>query len=114
MIFARILGILMMIAGVVMFFFSNYISEQVAAGQQKINSAQSQVNMGKQLFGSNPYTKDVGQGLTNSAQKKINEGQQTVNEYTALADQLHTGGIIVAAVGVGLFVISFIGRKKKK
>lgn len=109
----RILGILILIAGIGCIFASDYITSQVNQGKIQVAKGEKVVNQGKQLFSLNPVAKQVGQGLTNSAEKKINEGKQQINEYEALAAQLMTGGIVGCVLGAGLIIISFFGKGKK-
>ncbi len=106
----RIIGILLVLAGITLILTSNYISNQVEAGKEQISSAQEKVDKGSSLFSLSPYTKDVGQEITGSAQKKIDEGKLQVIQYETLAGKLKIGGIALIVVG-GLFMI--FGRKKK-
>ncbi|MES2273834.1 MAG: hypothetical protein V4487_06545 [Chlamydiota bacterium] len=105
----RIFGILLLIGGIALFLFSNYISKQVTAGKAEISSAQSQVDQSNSLFSLNPVSKEVGKGLTGSAQRKIDAGNQEVNEYERLAGWLKIGGGILLIVGIGFLIL---GKKK--
>ncbi|MBS0605159.1 MAG: hypothetical protein JSS60_09030 [Verrucomicrobia bacterium] len=111
---ARVLGILIIIAGIASILFSNYIMEQVAEGKIKIEKGEKAIKQGNQLFSLNPVAKEVGKGLTDSAQKKINEGQQQVAYYENLAQTLKTAGIAGIVVGAGIFLFSFMGGNKKR
>lgn len=111
---ARILGILILIAGVASIFFSNYITEQVIQGKAKVQQGEKAVQQGNKLFSLNPVTKAVGENLTNPIQKKINEGKETIAHYEQLAQTLKTGGIIGIIVGAGLIIISFMHKSKKR
>ncbi len=106
----RIIGIIILIAGLVMEGFSFYIKKQVAEGNIEIESAQSKLDRSQGLFGSNPVAKEFGKALTGSAQSKINQGRRDVDYYTRLANNLQIGGIICIVVGAGILVI---GRKKR-
>lgn len=106
----RIFGILLVLAGVALVLTSNYISNQVEAGKEQINSAQDKVDKGNSLFSMSPYTKDVGEQITGSAQKKIDEGKLQVIQYETLAGKLKIGGIALIIVGL-LFII--FGRKRR-
>ena len=55
-----IIGVILMIIGVVLFVFSNSISEKVAEGRGEISSAQSKVDMGNSIFSMNPTAKEMG------------------------------------------------------
>ncbi|PIS00921.1 MAG: hypothetical protein COT84_05015 [Chlamydiae bacterium CG10_big_fil_rev_8_21_14_0_10_35_9] len=109
----RTLGIIFLILGVVLYIFGSYISGEVAKGRQQISSAQKSVDKGRGFSQLSPFTKDVGGMLADSAQKKIDEGRQQADEYEALANWLHIGGIVIFIVGVGFLAFSF-SRKKRK
>lgn len=106
----RIVGIILVLAGIALLLTSNYIVEQVEQGKEQISSAQKKVNQGDSLFSLSPYTKDVGKEITGSAQKKIDAGKQDVLHYETLAGQLKIGGIALIVVGVLLVIF---GRKKR-
>jgi hypothetical protein len=109
----RILGILVLIAGIGCIFFSHYITNQVNEGKIKIEKGQKSVDQTNSLFSSNPVSKQVGKGLTSSSQKKINEGKEDVSYYEQLAQNLQTGGIVAIIVGAGISIFSFFGPRKK-
>ena len=109
----RVSGIILLIIGIVMYFFANYIADQVTAGKEQISSAQSKVDAGNTLFSLNPYSKQIGKAVvTDPAQQQINEGKQQVSQYDQISHWLHTGGIVVMIIGAGLIIISFIGKRK--
>jgi len=112
--FAKVIGALIIIAGVAALLFSNYLNEQIAEGNIKIEKGQKAVNQGNQLFSLSPYTQQVGKGLTNSSQKKINSGKEQIAYYQQMADNLHTGGIVAIVVGAGIVLYGFMGKKKKR
>lgn len=107
----RTIGLVLVIIGAVMLFFSNYIAQQVLSGQMQVNQAQSQVNTIDSVFSASKYTKPVGQQFTGSAQKRIDAGQSDVDKYGAMAANLKIGGIIIIVIGVALLIFS---RKKAK
>lgn len=112
--FLRIIGALILLAGIASILFSNYITNQVNEGKVKIAQGEKTVNQSKQLFSLNPVSKEVGKGLTHSADKKIEEGKQQVSKYELLAQQLYTGGIAGSIAGAAIFIISFLGKSKKR
>ncbi len=107
----RIIGIVLIVIGVVMFIFSNTISNQVAEGRGKISSAQKKVDTGNTLFSLTPESQQVGKMLTDSAQEKIDEGSVKADYYESMASSLKIGGIVAFIIGVG-FV--FLGRKRSR
>lgn len=109
----RILGFIFIIAGVGALYVSNYITEQVEEGKEKISSAESQIERGNQLFSMTPVTKEVGKGLSSGAQKKIKAGKQEVAKYEAMAQNLKTGGYIAIGLGVLLVLLS-LGKKPQR
>ncbi len=112
MIIARVLGILMVIGGIVLVFVSGNIADRVAEGRGEIRSGQEKVDATNKLFSYNRGTEFVGDQLTGSAQEKINAGTQEADKYDRLANNLQLGGYVVAGLGVIIFALSFIRRKK--
>lgn len=110
--FMRILGILIVIAGVAALFFSNYIDQQILEGKTKIAEGEKAVTQGNQLFSGNPISKEIGKGLTGSSQKKIARGKEEIAYYEQLSSQLQTGGTIAIILGAGVFIASFFFKKK--
>ena len=110
MLIRRIIGVLLIIAGIASFCTSLYIMSEVEAGKQKISNAQQKVDQGNGLFSLNPITEEIGQGVSSSAQSKINAGQAEIAKYTKLANNLQIGGIVLVIAGAGIL---FIGKKKK-
>lgn len=115
----RILGILILIAGIVMILFSNYIFEQIGEGNAKIASAESKMEAGKTMFGmapkqvtENPLYKGSTGMMTSSIQQKIDEGKHTIAYYEQVATWLKWGGWAAVIIGALLFLFSF-GKKKK-
>ncbi len=109
----RILGIVFAVGGIIMLLFSNYIYEQIGEGNRKISRAQKQVDTGNAFLSLTPESKKIGEHLTGPIQQKIDDGRATVEEYEVLAERLHIGGIVLIIVGAGLFIISFINRRKR-
>lgn len=114
MLVLRILGFIVLIAGIGSILFSNYITEQVNAGKIQIAQGERAVNRGNQLFSLNPIAKEVGKGITAPAEKKIEKGKEQVAYYQDLAQTLKTAGISGIIIGAGMAIISFFGRKKKR
>ncbi len=110
----KILGSILLLIGLAMFFMSNYIAEQVLEGRQKIAKAQGQVDTGKKIFSLSPYTKGAGNLATSPIQKKIDAGKQEVSAYDELAHQLYIGGIVVSLVGISVIVWGFRSKKKRR
>ena len=110
----RILGIVVVVAGVVCIFFSHYITNEVSEGKIKIEKGQKAVDKSNSLFSTSPYTKPIGKGVTSSAQKKINAGKEEVSYYEQLAETLQISGIVGIIVGAGVTIFSFFGQKKKR
>lgn len=100
------LGIGIAILGIALIAGSFYIKGQVEAGQQKISSTESQVNMGDKLLSLSPKAKELSKGLTGSIQQKISEGQAQVDYYTAVAKYLEIGGVILFIAGIGMVFFS--------
>jgi hypothetical protein len=106
----RIAAIALLICGVGLMLFSNYISNQVAEGRTQIKEGQSTVDTANSLFSLNPVAKEAGKMATGSSQRKIDEGRKTADEYSALASKMQIGGVIALILGAGFFLLSF--RKK--
>ena len=109
----RVLGILILVAGIASFLFSNYILGQVEEGKGKIREGEKKVQQGNQLFSLNPTTQQLGKGFTDGATKKIAQGKEQIAYYENLAATLHTVGMIGVVVGGGLFLFSFTKKKKR-
>lgn len=107
----RILGIVLLLAGIACILFAKYINNQITEGQAKVDKAQQQVDQSNSLFSLNPVTKEVGKGLTNPIQQKINAGQATIEQYEALALWLNVGGIVLIVLGVIVFLLGFAGKR---
>lgn len=110
----RIIGILVLIAGIVMMFVSNYIYDQIGEGNRKIENAQRNVDTGESLLKLTPVTKAVGKQAMSPIQEKINEGRATIEEYEILAHRLQVWGIVLIIAGAVIFLLSFVFKKKKR
>lgn len=107
----KILSILLILGGVVLFGFATYIQSEVDQGKTQISSAQSKVDTGETLFSLNPTTKEVGKGIFGGIQKKIDEGKGDVAYYENLAKNLRIAGIIVFIAGVIFFVFNVYKKR---
>jgi uncharacterized membrane protein len=107
----RVLGALIIVAGIVLLYISNYITQQINQGQEEIASAKKKINQGEQLFSFNPVAKEVGKGLTSGAKKQIRAGEETIAHYTQVADWCQKGGIGLIVLGA---IVVIFGRSKKK
>ena len=105
----RILGILMVLTGILLIFFAQYISGQVAEGKIKIADGQQKVDEANKLFSYDPLTKDLGKVFTDPGQRKINRGKQEVSKYEEFAKWLQIGGIVLSIAGA---LVIFFGGKK--
>jgi hypothetical protein len=108
--FSRIVGILLIIAGVAALLFASYISEQVAEGKIKVAQGQETVNQSNQLFSANPVSKGIGQSVTGSAQDKINAGIGEIQHYEQVMYGLYIGGAIAIVLG-GIITIKSFRRR---
>lgn len=105
----RIIGIIVLIAGLGLVGASFYIKHEVAEGRMEISSAQSKVDQANSLFSMSSKTKDVGKQLTAPAQSKIDAGEQQVGYYSDLAGSLQIWGIVLVVAGA---LMTLLGRKK--
>lgn len=99
-----IASIAIVVVGVVSLLFSDYIAKQVAAGKLEIQSGERQLKTADSVFSMSRYTKPVGKSITGSGQKKIDAGNAEIDRYETLSGRLKIGGIILIALGAGLFV----------
>ena len=111
MIFKRIIGIILILAGIGMIGTSYYIMNQVEQGKIQVADAQQKVDTGSTLFSLSPATKGIGKEITDSAGKKINAANEEIAQYEDLADKLKMGGIAAIILGFG---VVFIGKRRKK
>lgn len=106
----RIFGIVVLLVGVAMIFFSMYIMNEVTSGRAQISQAKRNVDQGTKIFNISPVTRGVGQTLSSSANKKIGKYSEEADRYERMAQLLRVGGIVLIVVGG---VIIFLSRKKK-
>jgi hypothetical protein len=106
----RILGIIIAIIGISLLGTSFYIKNEVKKGRGQISSAQKKEDAGKKLFSTNPFTKELGKGLTSGIQKKINEGTVKADTYALIANILLVSGIVLIVAG-GVIVV--LPQKRK-
>jgi hypothetical protein len=109
----RIIGIILLLAGIGLYFVGNYVADEVAHGRKRISNAQKSVDRSRSITDLSPVTKDAGDMFADGAQKKIDEGKGEANEYQVMADWLHGGGIAVFVIGAGLLIFSFFGKKRR-
>jgi len=102
----KTVGLVLLIAGVALFFFSHHISAKVAEARGEIAEGQRQVDSANQIFSMSPYTKTVGGQFTGSAQSEINAGTLEANRYDQLAFQIKILGVVLVVVGAGLLFLS--------
>ncbi len=108
----RVLPIILIIAGIALIGFSMYVTQQVEAGKIKVENAQGKVNSANGLFSQNPFSKEVGKGLTQGAQGKINEGKNQISFYEGVASTSKIAGIVALILGFGSLI--FGGKSKKR
>ena len=108
----RILGIVLVIAGVVAICFSSYINSQVAQGKIQVAQGEQKMNAGKQLFSVTPLTEKIGEGMTSGGDKKIAEGKQKIAHYQGVANSLMTIGVILIIAGAAIFIWSFFAKRR--
>ena len=109
----RILGSLIILAGIASILVANYIKQQVAEGKIKIANAQEKIEQGQGLFSLTPFTRQVGKSIDGRVETKIEEGNKKIEYYEDLEKKLEIGGIILIAIGIGVFFIP-IHKKKRK
>ena len=100
------IGVILIVVGAILMFFSHHIAEQVAVGRGEIARRQQQVNSVNKLFSGSETTKPIGELLTGSGQRRINEGIAEADYYDALAKKLQIGGIILVIIGIGFLVFA--------
>jgi len=108
--FKRIFGLLVIIAGVALMMFSNYLDGRLADADRQISDAKKKIQQGDQLFSLNPVSKEIGGAITGSAKQKVRSGEEEVAYYRRISMYSHNGGIALIVIGA---VIVIFGRKKK-
>jgi len=109
MLIKRIVGICLIVLGLGLIASSFYIKSRVASGREQIAEAESAVRKGKQLFSINPFTKELGKGITDSVEKKIQAGSTKADRYATIAMWFQIVGGVCIVVGAGLIFF----RKRK-
>lgn len=112
--FKRIIGIVVIVIGIALVSVAYYIKQEVAAGEKKIIEGEKSVKKTDALFSLTPVTKDVGGGLTSSGKKKIAEGKKEVAYYSALAQWLQIGGIVLIVGGAVIVVLGKNSSRRKR
>lgn len=110
----KILGILLLIAGIGLILGSNYIAEQVAEGKLKIESGQKFVDKENWLFKQTPVTKPIGNIFTKGQQKQIDEGSAMASSYETLSTNLKYGGMVLIGLGIVAEIVSIRKRRKAR
>lgn len=105
----RTWGIIFIIAGAAMLFFSEYIAREVSQGKQELKSGKRQVKEVESIFSVSKYTKPFGEAVTSGAHKKIQKGEGDITYYDMVARNLRIVGIILIGIG---FVLIFFSKKK--
>jgi hypothetical protein len=96
-------GVLAIILGIVLLGGSFYIKAQVQAGLEQIHGVEKNMDMGNKLFSLSPASKAIGDQASKPIQEKVKEGKEQVEFYTALADWLAIGGVVLVILGLLLF-----------
>ena len=109
---AKIIGLLVLIAGIGSLLLSNYISDQVLEGKGQIASGEQKVKQGQGLFSGDPVSEQIGKQMTKGAEKKIAKGKEEIAYYEQVAEMLHTGGIIMSLIGVGILIFSMTRKRR--
>ncbi|MEI8300242.1 MAG: hypothetical protein WCG10_01335 [Chlamydiota bacterium] len=110
----QLIGVFVILIGCGLFGISSYITAQVEAGKIEVSSAQRKVNQSKQVLSLNPVTKQVGKGFTDSAQNQINMGKEDIAHYKGVAAALQIGGWIAVGLGALVSILLFNWKKPKR
>jgi hypothetical protein len=100
----RLFGVGSLVIGAALIVFSLVIKQKVREGQGKITNAEQSVQKGQGLFGSNPYTKPLGDNLMSGANNKIAAGKESIAYYTLVSNIMMVGGIVLVVLGGGLII----------
>ena len=103
-------GIVMLILGALLIGSSFYIKSQVVEGQKKVANVEKSTDLSDKLFSVTPETEELGDTLSSPIKGKVSEGKEQIAFYTALANGLEIGGMLLAVLGIGLI---FLGKKSK-
>lgn len=107
----QIFAVIMVIVGVGMIIFSNYIADQVTEGKLRIARGEKQIKQTETLFSLNPVSKEVGKTLLSPGEKEIAQGKVEVSEYERVVSYLRIGGAVLMVLG---FIVLFTGKSKKR
>lgn len=110
----KILGILIVIAGIAALLFSNYIDTQVLQGKTQIAQGEQAVAKGNKMFSGNPVSEQFGKAITGGATQKIAKGKEEIAYYEDLSSKLKTGGTIAIIVGAGIFIFGCFRKKNRR
>ncbi len=108
----RILGLSLIVVGIILFFVSGYITDEVAEGRQKIKKGQRQVDQIQDASAVNPYTQKAGDLFASSGQKKIDAGKKEADHYESVAQHAFVGAIVFTIAGGILLTISFLPKRR--
>jgi len=107
--FMRILGLILILAGIASIGTSMYIKNEIEKGKMQIAVGQKRLNQGKQMLNlAPPATKPVQDVITSPIQSKIDQGKRDVAYYETMSNLLMGGGIISIVLGILLYFV----RKK--
>lgn len=109
--YKKILGIFLVLIGAGLIIFGSIVSKKVQQGDLKIQRSQNTVDTVRGISRINPDTKKIGKAVTRPAQKKINQGKVEANRYRAIALWSKIGGILLIAVGGGMFFIALSNKQ---
>jgi hypothetical protein len=107
----KTLAIITVILGVILFFSSLYIREQVDEGEKQVVDAQHKLNKGGGILSISPLTSAIGKTTKRAFQKKIVEGEKEIDFYDHVANWAEISGIILIVLGAGIF---YVYRKNKR
>lgn len=109
--FARILSVILLIAGLGIFTFGTHVSRQASRGEQKISQAEENAQGGRRpIVG--PVRKSVRAQAAQNAQEKIGDEKGKVAASQVTANWLHGSGIVLFVVGIGCLAFSFSNKRR--
>ena len=101
----RLIGILLLAAGIAILFYANFQKGRIAEASK---SANEKINKGQSLFQENPVSEAVGSMVGKSMHEKVST---EVEKYRAMVMWLTIAGIIVGVIGLGMTIFSKNKRK---
>ncbi|MEI6531762.1 MAG: hypothetical protein WCN87_02960 [Chlamydiota bacterium] len=107
----RWIGVVLMAAGITLFFVSDHIGELVDKGAYQVQEGQDKINNGTALFSLNPLTEGIGRELVAPEQAQVNQGKAKVEHYATVEEKVHKSGVILAVIGAILIALSFLRFK---